>query len=515
MNAQLNALLTALARAQEPEPNDLESALQSLPEPVKMPSPWETWTLIGLIRHRERQLWVADIIRNRLRGASADLAAIGALGHPEGVPQSGPVPGMPIWEYYFHGRGCCLTHKVEGYEIDVDFWDDSAEYFDTFFYTKYLESLRQPEPPEQRLRELHRSTRPIRIAVDDLIAAGALTPLPGRDAHPPRVSDAVLDHANAIEAFCRQWTDPANRLWLGALCGDWLAAHDAATGRPEIESLTAARAETCRLLRQERLLRETGYSAADALHGLAELGVAEEQVEHALRGSPTGLVSAALDIVEEQDTPRCCPLIYGMHSRVNPAGQIPEPRIWIRCLKFLLRHGYKTDEMLAALPKAGGTEIGEAVLLALEHAPQHTLPLVRKALLADIPINRTEVAAILAVIGKPWSMRELLRALESSDDQERTADARAALLESGNEDAQKAVLAWEERNPHENETGTYLEIGGRRLGPFYTFGEISLKNRAAHIRYEMNKLHDRVMKVKDIDPPEPPESRAWWQVWKP
>src|ERR1700722_17586597 len=47
-----------------------------------------------------------------------------------------------------------------------------------------------------------------------------------------------------------------------------------------------------------------------------------------------------------------------------------------------------------------------------------------------------------------------------------------------------------------NEAGSYLEIGGRRLGPFYTFGEISLKNRASWIRYEMGELHDRVMKVK-------------------
>ena len=92
--------------------------------------------------------------------------------------------------------------------------------------------------------------------------------------------------------------------------------------------------------------------------------------------------------------------------------------------------------------------------------------------------------AILALIAKPWSRKELLDALKTSDDQEKTADARAALLESGDEVAQKAVLAWEERNPHENEVGSYLEIGGRRLGPFYTFGEISLKNRASWIRYE-------------------------------
>ena len=202
MNAQTTDLLAAFERAREPEPADLQSAIASLPDPGALPSPWETWTLIGLVRHRERQLWVADIIRDRLRGIPADLAAIGALGHPEGVPQSGLVPGMPEWEYYFHGCGCCLTHKVEGDEIDVDFWDDSGEYFDTFFYTKYLESLRHPEAPEERLRELHCSTRPVRIAVDDLIVIGGLTPLPGRDSHPPRVSDTILDHADAIEAFC-------------------------------------------------------------------------------------------------------------------------------------------------------------------------------------------------------------------------------------------------------------------------------------------------------------------------
>src|SRR5262249_2643827 len=59
----------------------------------------------------------------------------------------------------------------------------------------------------------------------------------------------------------------------------------------------------------------------------------------------------------------------------------------------------------------------------------------------------------------------------------------------------------------------YLEIDGRRLGPFYTFRELSLKNRASWIRYEMDRLHDRVMKVKTIVPPEPPRPRPWWKFW--
>jgi hypothetical protein len=516
MDAQLDTLLAAFARAEGSEPYGIASFLQALPDPGALPSPWEMWTLIGLVRHRERQLWVAEIIRTRLRGAPSDLAALGAFGHPEGVPQSGPVPGMPECEYYFHGRGCCISHKIDGDAIDVDFWDDSAEYFDTFFYKNYLESLRRPEPPEQRLRELHPSVRAATIAVNDLIARSALTPLPGSEAH-YRIADDVLSSCGAIGAFSTAWAAPNRRVWLAALVGDWLAADEAAEGRPDLTAITSPRAEQCREIRRKKLRRELGeqYRAADALQALADLGAADldQRLEDALLGPPSGSISAALDIIGQRNDPRWRPRVYALFSRVDPAGQLPQPHIWITSLKFLLRHGYRTAEVLAALPKAGGTEVGEAVMLALEHAPALALPLIRKGLLADIPINRSQVAAILALVGKPWSRRELLGALDASDDQEKTADARAALLASGDEEAQKAVLAWEERNPHENEIGSYLEIGGRRLGPFYTFGEISLKNRAWRIRYEMDKLNDRVRKVKDVIPPEPPGPRRWWQIW--
>jgi len=258
MDAHLDALLVAFARLWESEPADLVPLLRGLPEPGVLPSPWNTWTLIGLTRHHKRQLWVAEIIRTRLRGALADLAALGALGHPNGVSHSGPVPGMPDWEYYFHGRGCCINHKIDGDAIDVDFWDDSADYFDTFFYKNYLQSLRRPEPPEQRLRELHPSARAVTIAVTDLLAAGALTPLPGSDSHPYRLADEVMAVADDIDAFCTAWPHPDRRVWLSALIGDWLAADDAAAGRPELTAITAPRAGRCREIRRLRLRRELG-----------------------------------------------------------------------------------------------------------------------------------------------------------------------------------------------------------------------------------------------------------------
>jgi hypothetical protein len=518
MDARFDALLAAITRAGEPAPSDLGSALRRLPEAGSLPSPWETWTLIGLARHRERQLWVADIVHTRLRGAPSDLAAVGALGHPEGVKQLGPVPGMPEWEYYFHGRGCRLTHKVEGIEIDVDFFDESADYFDTYFYKNYLESLLRPEPPEMRLRELHPSARAITIAIGDLLAAGAVVPLEGRDSHPYRISDRVLDAAAGIDAFCAAWATPERRLWLAALVGDWPAANEAAGGRPELSVITAPRAARCFELWWQRLRRELDvpFKGADALQALADLKAPDidSLLEHALTGPPSGTISAALAVTGRGDDPKWCPRLFDLLSRVDPAGDLPQPHIWITSLKFLLRHGYRKAEVTAALAGASRNEVGEAVLLSLEHAPELSLPLIRKGLLADVPIDRTTVSAILALIGKPWSTRELLGALEASDDQEKTADARAALLETGDPEAERAVLAWEEKNPHENEAPSYLEFGGRKLGPFYSMGEHALKNRAAYIRYEMDKFHDRVMKLRDVVPPEPPGPKPWWTFWR-
>ncbi|QDU21923.1 DUF6896 domain-containing protein [Urbifossiella limnaea] len=500
MDARLDALLAALTRVDAP------FDVRHLPEPGALPSPWETWTLIGLARHRGRQFWVADLVRTRLRGAPTDLAAAGALGHPEAVPQLGPVPGMPEWEYYFHGRGCRVTHKVDGESIDVDFYGETAEYFDTYFYKNYLESLRRPEPPEERLLALHPSPRTISLAIASLLAAGGLTPFEGRDSHPYRLADGVIDALDAIDAFCAAWEDPSRRPRLAALIGDWPAAEE-----------TAPRAERCRELWRQRVRRDlkVPFVGADALQALADLNSPDldRHLEDALREPPSGIVSAALAVIGKADDPKWCDRVYALFSRVDPSGPLPQPHIWMTSLKYLLRHGYRKAEMTTALAKAGRTEVGEAVLVALEHAPELALPLIRRGLISEVPIDRTEVAAILTLVGKPWSLQELLGALKASDDQERTADARAALLETGDPEAERAVLEWEEMNPHENETGSYLEIGGRCLGPFYSMGEHVLRNRGEYVRYEMGKLHDRVMKLRNVVPPEPPAPSPWWKFW--
>src|SRR5262245_16873214 len=114
-----------------------------MPPSTDFPSPWDVWTLLGLVRHRELQYWVADVVRSRLGGDPAMLAGVGAFGHPEHLPQSGIVPGLPDWEYFFHGRGCMLTRRKDGLEIDVDFVDERAEFIDAFFYCNHLKSVRE------------------------------------------------------------------------------------------------------------------------------------------------------------------------------------------------------------------------------------------------------------------------------------------------------------------------------------------------------------------------------------
>jgi hypothetical protein len=508
MNATFARLFDALSRVAAGPPGDLAGFLGAQPPPEATPSPWETWTLIGLIRHRERQRWVADLITYRLGGELDLLAALGSLGHPAG-DAAGTVPGLPEWEYYFHGIGCCVTHKVTGDQIDVDFYEDSAEYFDSYFYQRYLESLQQPEAPERRLRELHASLRPVLLSIRHLIEAGLLPPRKEGGTHPYRLAEAVLVHDGAVNRFCAAWEDAGQRLWLAALVGDWLAAQEEAhrLGRADLVALTSDRAERCRELRRQRLLQAMDGAAPDfsALAALADLGIAEAtpSLERVLRGPACGVTSVALEIIERLDDPTWCPALHALFQRVDPSRSAPEPHLWMKALKFLLRHDYRKDEVLGALPAAAGTEMGEACLLALEYAPALALPLFRRALLSDIPMNRSAVAAILALIDRPWSRRELLAALVQSDDQEKTADARAALLECRDEECHRAVLAWEQRNPHEEEAGSYLAVAGRVVGPFYSMSEILLKNRAQWLRYEMEKLHDRVMKLRDCDPPEP------------
>jgi hypothetical protein len=158
--------------------------------------------------------------------------------------------------------------------------------------------------------------------------------------------------------------------------------------------------------------------------------------------------------------------------------------------------------MRASLAGAGGIAVGEAALLALEYDLRTAPSLFRRALRSNIPMNRTAAAATLALIDRLWSRRELLAVLRESNDQETTAACRAALLECHDVDAHTAVLSWEEANPHEPETGRFISMK-----------EMMLRHTSSQLRYEMEQLHDRVMKIRDREPVEAVAERVGILRW--
>jgi hypothetical protein len=500
MDSRFLRLLRTLSEIRFQLPADLPAFLKSLPAPSTLPSPWLTWMMIGLFRHRERQAWVKSVVIHRLQADIEAISSRGYSGHPSHLKPTGTVPGLPEWDYDFHGIGCRLSHKVSGEEIDVDFRGDSAEYFDEYFYSNYLKSLRLPEPPEQRLLSLYPSTRPIRLAFEALREAGILIPFSEQSQNAVRLTDELMRFESVIESVCRSWKDPANTVWLAATIGDWPAADDAAAGSPEVQQITAPLAQQCRLIRRNQLLRVTGHSTADALFGLVEVDGGRAELVSALQGSPTSVMSAAMQIIETQEDSTWLPLIHATFLRLNPAGSPPEPHIWMSALKLLLEKGFEKSEVCRRLPEADGGQIGEAVLLSLEHAPEYATPLIRRGLLSHVPQSRLTVAATLSVIAKPWSIREMLSILNSCEEEEMTAEVRAALTELCDTEIDKAVQAWEHANPHEIEPGTYFEEDGRVHGPFHSMAEHMLRSIPSFVRYEMASLHDRVTKLRNVDP---------------
>ncbi|RIK80824.1 MAG: hypothetical protein DCC68_10250 [Planctomycetota bacterium] len=388
----------------------------------------------------------------------------------------------------------------------MDFFENSAEYFDAYIYMNFLESLRCPQVPEEQLCSLHPSRRTVNISISDLIEAGALVCKEGSDTHAFRLAEEIVDAGDRFLIFGSAWNDERNRLWLAALIGDWPAADAIAHSNHQLAAITGPRAKHCRELRFGRLRNALDRSiySADALRAMADLRDPDLDnfLSAILRSDRSQLILAALEIIAQLGDPRWCLEIFELFKRLSPRHVVPAPPNWMRCLKFLIQHGFRHSETIPRLVDAQRTDIPEAVWLALEFAPQLALPLVRRGLACEVPMCRIEVAAGLALINAPWSRQELLRILSESDSQEVTAEVRAALLETGDESAEKAVHAWQHRYPHHIEEKFCEGDDGVRY-PVYSADEVLLMNKGAFVQYEMEGLLARIDRIRHVVPPEP------------
>jgi len=359
-------------------------------------------------------------------------------------------------EYYFHGCGCCLTHRTTGESIDVDFFDDTGDWVDTFFYLCYLKSLKQPEYVEQRLIELHPSYDPLVIAFDDLQREGALVNYEDRNAF--KLAGASEGLCDVIDAFSRLCDDPSKRMLASLAVGDWPKADELVTeqyglDRGQLRHLAAAYREA----RIEKLLALQTHreSSNQALWGLIDIGApqVDQLLKNTLQGQPGPTLSAALQTLLNRQDPAWSAEVYQVFQRLSPERDIPEPYAWKTAAEILLRTGYKTDDVSKSLLRAENRETGEAALLALEFAPHLAFELFKRALRSTIPHDRIVSAAALAVLDEPWSVKKMIAVLRSSSEREFTCQVRGALVCSSDPAAHQAVLDWEEKHPSKPASG--------------------------------------------------------------
>ena len=462
-------------------------------------SPWETWTLLCLVRHHARQEFVGQIVRDRLDAEAQAMAAVGALGHPD-RPQQGVVPGMLDWEYFFHGRGCCVTHRVRGDAIDVDFYDSTTDWVDPWFFVRFLKSLKDPDFVEGRVVALHPTISTVNLTIKQLLGAGYL-----KNRNESSVFRLAFDHTDMLQhlnALESSWTDASVRMQMAAAVGDWFLvkglADDQAT-RIEAESNIASN----RQARASYLAREFSRDSDqhEALHGLDDLEspMLAKLLNDALTGSPSGSMSVALQIITKNGSTEWTRQLQSIIARVNPNDPIPAPHVWLETARLLIGLG-QANRVQKAITRIESNTLGEAAILALEYFPDIAIDLFRRALRSKIPMCRIEASAALAVIDRPWSRSELLKVLDESTDHLMTSECRSALMQTHSEACHKRVMRWEAENPREPETGRFLSMT-----------EFALRNSDTWIQWEIQKLHDRVVRLRDIEPTTPQKRRwRWW-----
>lgn len=491
--AAVSRLLPELrAIATQPTPTDLGAALRALPAVGVLPSPWDMWTLIGLVRHQARQNWVRSVVRERLHGDPSTLARAGAFAHPKALPQRGEVPGLPGWRYVFHGRGCCLEHKQSGEAIDVDFVDDTAEHFDTYFYVGYVASLRDPDVPEARLRTLFPDPELLVLSIEDLQATDAL--LRGSHRVYFRLAPALQATADAIEGISRGLADSSRRLWLAARLGDFVWARELATD-PSLRAELDARAEQCLALRRRRveqaLADDSDHTVQLGLKGLAALAAPDlgARLRAELARPPSGVVSTALELLNQHWHDDHAAAVLALMGRAAPRGSIPQPHIFATCATMLLTRGCHVEAVLARLAEAGDRAGAELLAQAIAHRSPATLGLVRQGLRSHIPMYRAETAALLASLDLPGPRRELLAVLAESDDLLATCECRAALRRSRDPAARAALDAWEQRHPYV-----------ARTEPPYTFLDIQLAQADEQLARLIDDQAELVERYRLVDP---------------
>ena len=223
------------------------------------------------------------------------------------------------------------------------------------------------------------------------------------------------------------------------------------------------------------------------LHALAYAGAEDlpQFIETALTKMDS--MHAVIEIIE--DDPRWQTQVKRVFEKAITDNSYTYNRI--PAARYLAKHGYPADELIRGL-LAKPRQLGSAIELALDYAPEHLGRLLRRGLRSHSSENRLHAAAILAVVDNEWSRRQLLAVLEGSTDHDATIEARFALRESREAAAYQAVDLWE--NEHPDTKGEYDTMARKKYAPE---GGCELV-----LQRMMGASHDQVAKIRHRLPQE-------------
>ena len=395
------------------------------------------WLLLCLLRQLSRQRWMMQMVNERITGRGLD-------------EDEGAVPGYAGWRYSFHGIGCAF--EGPGEVIDMDFHDEEGASIGAYAFARRIESLTAPALPESRLRALLPGASLLVEALDDLRAGGIFgTPEAGNDVRLPAGLEALAETAAVLDLS----TDEAI-----ARCLAHLRDFEALASRPGGE-VFQEKAEEMRRSRRDWLIAHAGTpgTAKEALAALVGLATDEEQVRACTRIIEGPVSSATADAVHWLDA---MPDAAGSQAvlrlaleRLSPSEHHPHPMH--AAATYLLKRNLERERVLAAMLAfarvdpvkgyRGNPYIGDFALLALEHAPEHALELVRLALRSSVPAARKFVTAVLFVLDRPWCHHELAAALQEAEREPGTLLMAEALSRSQSDLAHAIAARWRREHP--------------------------------------------------------------------
>lgn len=369
----------------------------------------------------------------------------------------------------FHGMGCVVTFP-DGEVLDVDFWEAEGLTIDPWFFARRIASLASPGLVERRVQEMFPTSGLLVHALGHLRQRGVLWH--SESSHvfrlPARLEDPLLRVASPVT--------PAEQLVWHRHLGDF---DHPALG--EHEQGEARRRHLAHLLMALP-------SMPEAVTALVPRAPAEMIVESVTRLLERPIDAATGSLVEQLDQHTSLPFCDAVREvlrRLRAGHDHPYPAHAV--VRYLLRRRQERDLAMstmlsfARVARVEGYEgnpfLGRFALLALEHAPEHAIDLIRRALRSNTPLCRNEVAAALVVLGHRWCAEELVAALADQSGWSSTAEIRSALARLEEPTARAVAERWWRAHgppPHE--------------GPGFSWDEVAEANRNGFLELEIERL---------------------------